>query len=83
MHCYVASLTVFVGPFAFTDVIPLSIADADEYVSLFPIVWPLVALRTKSGSPRWSSCEAGKVMLLGNGLEVALEYAHVDERAVR
>ena len=27
--------------------------------------------------------EAGKVMLLGNGLEVALEFAHVDGRAVR
>jgi len=53
-HCYVASLsrTVFVGPFVFTDLIPLSIADADEYISLFPIVCPLVALRTKNGSPR-------------------------------
>src|SRR4030095_2312480 len=35
---YVASFTVFVGPFAFTDAIPLSIAEADEYISLFPIV---------------------------------------------
>ena len=52
MDCYVASRTAFVGPVAFTDVIPLYIADADEYISLFPIVWPLVALRTKNGSPR-------------------------------
>jgi hypothetical protein len=28
-----------VRPFAFTDAIPLSIAEADEYISLFPIVW--------------------------------------------
>ena len=35
---YVASFTAFVGPFASTDAIPLSIAEADEYISLFPIV---------------------------------------------
>ena len=29
---------------------PFAIADAEEYISLWPITWPLVAVRTKYGS---------------------------------
>ena len=34
-----------------TEAIPLSHAASEEYISLLPITWPLVALRTKYGSP--------------------------------
>jgi len=30
---------------------PPSIAEADEYISLCPMIWPLVAFRLKNGSP--------------------------------
>lgn len=44
---YVSSRTSVVGPFRLTDSMPFSIADADEYISLRPIVSPLAAFRTK------------------------------------
>ena len=36
---------------ALTDAIPFCIAEADEYISLLPMACPLVAFRTKFGSP--------------------------------
>lgn len=41
------------GPraFAFTEAMPLSMALAEAYISLLPMIWPLGAFRAKKGSP--------------------------------
>ena len=61
---YFWSITVIV-PLVFTHAIPLSMALAPEYISLLPMVWPVLALSTKYGlssfailrSKRSSFCE--------------------------
>ena len=37
------------GPFSLQEAIPFSIAEVDEYISLFPMTAPLDALSTKYG----------------------------------
>ena len=39
------------GAFAAADLIPLSIPAVEEYISLLPMVWPLVAVKTKYEDP--------------------------------
>lgn len=41
------SSTLASGAFLRTDSMPLSRADSDEYISLMPTTWPLVALSVK------------------------------------
>ena len=45
----VRSLIVAVAALRMTDLIPFSIDECDEYISLRPSTWPSVALRTKYG----------------------------------
>lgn len=45
--CQVRSLTGADGALVLTDAMPFSIALAEEYISLRPIVWPLAAVSTK------------------------------------
>ena len=45
------STTAAFGAFVFTELMPFSIAEVDEYISLFPITWPLPAFRVKNGEP--------------------------------
>ena len=47
----VTSTTLAPGAFALTDAMPLSMPLAKAYISLFPMIWPFGALRTKKGSP--------------------------------
>ena len=47
----VNSLVFAVGAFSLTDLMPFSMDDADEYISLLPMVWPLLATNTKYGEP--------------------------------
>lgn len=51
VHVQVLSLTVGVGPLVLTDSMPLSRAAALEYISLWPMICPLVAVRLKKGEP--------------------------------
>ncbi len=43
------SLTVATGPLVLTDSMPLSRAASLLYISLLPMISPLIALRTKYG----------------------------------
>ena len=47
MSGQVRSLTGADGALVLTDAMPFSIALAEEYISLRPIVWPLAAVSTK------------------------------------
>ena len=38
-----------VGALVFTDLIPFSIDEVEEYISLLPMVWLLLATNTKYG----------------------------------
>jgi hypothetical protein len=44
---YASSLVGAVGPLRMQEAIPFSIAEADEYISLWPITSPLPAFSTK------------------------------------
>src|SRR5690554_2448164 len=41
------SVVLAPGAFFFTEAMPFSMAAADEYISLLPMIWPLAAFRLK------------------------------------